>query len=83
MRKNEGEERLKEEGGKDEEIGHEKRKLGRVLREEKKMGCKRVDKREGKLKGKGGGEMNENRGEGRQGWRKRERGRERRKGEEG
>lgn len=33
------------------------------------MGCKRVDEREGKLKGKGGGEMNENCGGARQGWR--------------
>lgn len=69
--KNEWEERRREEGGKDEEIGQEKKKLGRVLREEKKMGCKRLDEREGKLKGKGGGEMNENCGEGRQRWRAR------------
>lgn len=31
------------------------------------MGCKRLDEREGKLKGKEGGEMNGDRGEGRQG----------------
>ncbi len=37
--------------------------------EEKEMGCKRVDEREGKLKGKGGGEMDGDCGEGRQGWR--------------
>ena len=40
-----------------------------MFREEKKMGCKRIDEREGKLKGKGGREMNEDCGEGRQGWR--------------
>lgn len=33
------------------------------------MGCKRVDEREGKLKGKGGGETSGDCGEGRQGWR--------------
>lgn len=60
---------LTEEGGKDEET---RRKQRRAFGEEKKMGCKRVDEREGKLKGKRGGEMDENCGEARQGWRERE-----------
>lgn len=38
---NEGEERLKEEGGKGEEIRQGERKRGRALGEEKKMECKK------------------------------------------
>lgn len=40
---------------------------GGAFREGRKMGCKRLDEREGKLKGKEGGETNGECGRGRQG----------------